>query len=450
MKVRRLFCAKDAVTRNASAVAAGAHFLLAALTVVCIVTALAISGDPRKGPGNLLLNAYGLLSFLVPAWFVWGGKILISPVFSLRSVFALDASAVPFFTLAAGFRYTRDFSRFAEGSALLSAFGVKGLSLTIVVIALMEAVAIGALAYKLFPPETVRRKSRPRTARKAVETAPFTVVRMPLDGEIPLMREPVLPNPVDDMLLEELPLCNDEPAQGAELLAGDYTVIAEPGEYGDSFANLIVSAPDYFQLPDCLLEKGEDGQEGEGAREGEGAPGADIHEALESLSPALDGLDTALNDLFAGLPPAEKDAAAGSFDGRDAEADPDTPAGRVDQAGSAVLDDPDAFDTLAGRVDQAGSALLDVSAAPDSPAGRVDQAGSALFDESDALDTPAGRVGQAGSALFDDPAAPDTLAGRVDQAGSAVLDDPDAFDTLAGRVDHEIGRASCRERVSQS
>ncbi|MDR1231531.1 MAG: DNA translocase FtsK, partial [Spirochaetaceae bacterium] len=302
MKAISLFFAKNTLIRNASVIAAFVLLLLAALTVIFIFYALALPGA-AKGPGDLLLNAYGLFSLLIPAWFIWGGAILLSPVFSFRSVFALDASTVPFFTLATGFHYTRNFARFAENSAMLSALGLQGVSLTIVVIALMETVAIGALAYKLFPVAAVRRKSRrAQPARKPSGTdtkkhihtddyfvmrnqpaKPFTVIKTPLQGEIPLplsiMKEPELPNPVDDVVLEAGPV------------ADNFTVLAEPEKNNDSFADLIISAPDYFQLPDCLKEEEADPDDD-----------ADIRNALESLSPALDGLDMVLNDLFAGIP----------------------------------------------------------------------------------------------------------------------------------------------------
>ena len=310
MKIGSLFSAKKSLTRNASGkrtisivrtvsiTVAFALVLLAAIAVVCMAATLAVPGDPRKGLGNLFLNAYGLLAFLVPAWFVWGATILWSPVFSPRAIFALDTSVVPFFTLAAGFYHTREFARFAENNPVLTVLGLHGFSLTIVAAALLETVVIGALAYKLFPHIPIRRKDfRYPVAPNARKTtlseasinerlragtildfaedhpdmprnypAPFTVIRAPLYGEIPLGRGPELPNPVDDMILEVDPVFT---------------------ESDNDLVNVSRSKPD----DEVFANQTND----------------DLRATIESLSPALTDLDMVLNDLLAGLPPVARE-----------------------------------------------------------------------------------------------------------------------------------------------
>jgi hypothetical protein len=289
MKFGNSFFAKHTLIRRLSITAAFTLFFFAVLTAAFVAIALIFPNASHRGLGRSLLNAYGLFAFLVPAWLVWASTILLSPVFSSRAIFALNASVVPFFTLATGFYFSRDFARFAEISPVLIVLGRHGYSLTIVVLALTEAVAIGALAYKLFPQVFVRRKKvrsavrRTGTGKQArtgeifdyaggqsgtAATAPFVVVRTPLYGEIPLMREPEMPNPVDDVVLEEV--------------------------MRDMVPDPVQSAigADGLEARDRLAENPAE----------EALTDSAIRDALESLSPALTDLDMILNDLLSETP----------------------------------------------------------------------------------------------------------------------------------------------------
>ncbi|MDR0638614.1 MAG: DNA translocase FtsK [Spirochaetaceae bacterium] len=427
MKAGSLFSAKNSlsrnasVARNASIAVAFTLILLAAIAVVCVAVALAVPGNPRKGLGNLFLNAYGLLAFLVPAWFVWGATILWSPIFSPRAIFALDTSIVPFFTLAAGFYYTRRFARFAENSPVLTVLGLHGFSLTIVAIALMETVVIGVLAYKLFPQTPMRRKGfrypvSPKTRKTTLSeadinerlregtildfaedhpdmprsyTEPFTVIRTPLYGEIPLVREPELPNPVDDVILEV------DPA----FTGNDNDLVEEPRREPDVSEN---DAGDEEHL----------------------------RETIESLSPALTDLDMVLNDLLAEIPPTAREDAV-TLDG---------PEHLVDDLNESVsplllngtelevedaFEQPTVIDEFAKPVElETAEGTVELDELDEVSA--VDEIGEVeALDEPEELNEPEER-GEAG-----EPAA---LAAAFDTADTSIeIEEIDEFDKAAGQ-----------------
>jgi S-DNA-T family DNA segregation ATPase FtsK/SpoIIIE len=350
MTADRFFSAKNSITRNISIAAAFALTGVAIVTAVFICAAL-VSGTPN-GLGNFLLEAYGLFSLLIPAWFVWGAVVLWSPVFAPRSLFSLDASVAPFFTLTAGFSVTRDFARFAENSPLLTALGRNGFSLTMVVIALLEAVAIGTFAYKLFPKTFIRRKmppqprprwqSVPQTADgeqsggvvlpgpdfaddsgiSAMYSEPFTVVREPVYAKMPLVRKPELPNPVDDIVLDaDTGTAFDIINRARELRKTAGSLYA--GEGDTVLPDLKISAPENFLLPECLRELPE-----ELLPEDENASAT-----LQTPAPALSDLDLVLNDLLADTSPAPEAAVSAGLGSLDAAVLDDTPVDQTGQAG---------------------------------------------------------------------------------------------------------------------
>ncbi|MDR1468607.1 MAG: DNA translocase FtsK [Spirochaetaceae bacterium] len=431
MKVGSLFSAKNGLTRNASIArnvsiaTAFALVLLAATVVVCIAVALAVPGDSRKGLGNVFLNAYGLLSFLVPAWFVWGATILWSPVFSPRAIFALDTSIVPFFTLAAGFYHTREFARFAENSPVLTVLGPHGFSVTIVAIALMETVIIGALAYKLFPHTPMRRKEFrypvPPKARKTTlseadlnerlrtgtildfaedhpdmpsYTEPFTVIRNPLYyGEIPLVKEPALPNPVDDVILEADPAftASDNGPDNdllEDLLCEPGIAIPEGAADGDLHDTPDVAdgtdTPDVIDTTNVINT----------------TDVINTIDAIESLSPALTDLDMVLNDLLAEMPQNAPDERA-ALDARDA------PVERVHG-----LDSPHTPDTRE-ELDERGATPVVL----DDFSGVIDKDAEPVVAEVEPLD----ELGEVGT--LDEPDEPEEC-GELEEPTLAALDAP--------------------------
>jgi hypothetical protein len=66
-----IFSAKNSLCRNISIASAFGLTFLAAAVLLFIIMGLVAPGSAPKGLGNHLLDAYGLLSLFIPAWFVW-------------------------------------------------------------------------------------------------------------------------------------------------------------------------------------------------------------------------------------------------------------------------------------------------------------------------------------------------------------------------------------------
>ncbi len=100
--------------RRVAIFAAGAVLLvgsaLLALSILLAVFPLAAVSSSLVAPGVLLYGAYGLSSFLVPVFFLAAAVLLLVSITTLRGVFLLGFSCVPFFTVVVAERLCRSLS----------------------------------------------------------------------------------------------------------------------------------------------------------------------------------------------------------------------------------------------------------------------------------------------------------------------------------------------------
>ncbi|MDR2193067.1 MAG: DNA translocase FtsK [Treponema sp.] len=103
--------------------------------------------------GAFFANAYGILAFAVPLYFLWGAVLLMDPTYKPARIFAFGSSLVVFVTLAIGYNYFHQFDALSETSEFLQLTGRVGYICIILFCILIELIAILILNELLFQKE---------------------------------------------------------------------------------------------------------------------------------------------------------------------------------------------------------------------------------------------------------------------------------------------------------
>ncbi|MDR0688730.1 MAG: hypothetical protein LBG08_00475, partial [Spirochaetaceae bacterium] len=104
-------------------------------------------------PVDFLTNAYGMLAFLIPLYFLGMALLLADPRYKPERIFILNAGVFPFLTLAIGFAFLRDFADYSVQISLLVSLGRTGFCLLVITLTFIEGIIIMALVSLFFPPE---------------------------------------------------------------------------------------------------------------------------------------------------------------------------------------------------------------------------------------------------------------------------------------------------------
>ncbi|MDR3334636.1 MAG: DNA translocase FtsK [Treponema sp.] len=120
---------------------------------ISIGGALFATAGILPGLGGFFVDSYGLLAFIVPIYLLYAAFLLADPIYRPSRVFILSCAAVPFFTLALGFTFIRDFEFWAEQFVFLDLAGKGGLSFIVILLTLLEVLIIIAFVNLLFPGE---------------------------------------------------------------------------------------------------------------------------------------------------------------------------------------------------------------------------------------------------------------------------------------------------------
>ena len=104
-------------------------------------------------PGSFFVSSYGVLAFIIPAYLIFAAFILADPIYRPGRIFLLGGLIIPFFTLALGFYWIREFESIGVGS-FLGRIGKPGIGFSVFLLTALEAAAIIFLYTVLF----VRRK----------------------------------------------------------------------------------------------------------------------------------------------------------------------------------------------------------------------------------------------------------------------------------------------------
>jgi S-DNA-T family DNA segregation ATPase FtsK/SpoIIIE len=133
------------------------------LGVLAVVFTFSISaslfGVPAMNSalGDFFSDSYGILSFAIPAYFIFAAIILLDNTFRPRSFFFLNSALFPFLTLAVSFSFIRDYDYYAGQFSLLDAVGKNGFSFITVAFTMLECFIITSLASVFFPASPARK-----------------------------------------------------------------------------------------------------------------------------------------------------------------------------------------------------------------------------------------------------------------------------------------------------
>jgi S-DNA-T family DNA segregation ATPase FtsK/SpoIIIE len=156
--LKEVFTQEVSKFRLIAIIAGGILGFLSIILGVSITGALFGAESFLFGIGTFLVNAYGVLSFAIPAYIFFAAFILAEPVYRPQRIFILNAILIPFLTLAVGFVFIRDFDNFSLSIPLLHSLGRSGFSFFIVLLTTVEGIAITLFMSMLFPHEYEKRE----------------------------------------------------------------------------------------------------------------------------------------------------------------------------------------------------------------------------------------------------------------------------------------------------
>ena len=102
-------------------------------------------------PGIFFARSYGILALLIPVFLAYAAFILADPRWRPERIFILSSCIFPFFTLAIGFTFVRDFEYRSGQFAFLDFAGKTGFSFVMVLLTIMEVLALRMIKNALFP-----------------------------------------------------------------------------------------------------------------------------------------------------------------------------------------------------------------------------------------------------------------------------------------------------------
>jgi len=120
------------------------------------------------GPGLFFVRSFGILSLLIPVFFVFAAIILADSTWKPDRIFLLNGFVIPFLTLSFGFAFIRDFDIRSLQFAFLSLTGKTVFSMIIISITVIEVIALMLLRNVLF----LKDNPKPRYRKKPLLLPP--------------------------------------------------------------------------------------------------------------------------------------------------------------------------------------------------------------------------------------------------------------------------------------
>jgi S-DNA-T family DNA segregation ATPase FtsK/SpoIIIE len=115
-----------------------------------VTAALFDLGGVLAGPGSFFVRSYGILAFFIPGYLVYAAFLLADPRYRPDRIFILASFIFPFFTLALGVYWIRNFSAIAESSAFFAKAGKTGIGFIIIITTVLEGLVISLFRVLLF------------------------------------------------------------------------------------------------------------------------------------------------------------------------------------------------------------------------------------------------------------------------------------------------------------
>jgi S-DNA-T family DNA segregation ATPase FtsK/SpoIIIE len=121
-----------------------------------------------KEPGTFFVRAFGMMAFIIPAYFFWASFTLADPVYKADKLFLLCISIIPLITLAFGFGILKDFDQWSATNAFFAKAGKIGFSAVILIITIIECLIIAALKIVFFKNDTLLPKKESPQYKKEI------------------------------------------------------------------------------------------------------------------------------------------------------------------------------------------------------------------------------------------------------------------------------------------
>jgi S-DNA-T family DNA segregation ATPase FtsK/SpoIIIE len=114
-------------------------------------------------PGFFFVRSYGILAFLIPVYLLFAAFLLADPQYRPERIFLLGGLMPPFFTLALGFYWIREFETLRMTSRFIGRAGKLGIGFFIVILAALEVLVVFLLRYVLFSGIAARKNGKKKT-----------------------------------------------------------------------------------------------------------------------------------------------------------------------------------------------------------------------------------------------------------------------------------------------
>ncbi|MCL2233103.1 MAG: FtsK/SpoIIIE domain-containing protein, partial [Treponema sp.] len=134
---------------------------------ISIIAAFLETGTLLSAPGSFFGASFGGLALIIPAFFLYAAFILAEPKYQPEHIFILGSIVFPFFTLALGFFWIREFESLREISPFIARAGRMGIGFFAFFLVSLEVLVIVLLRLLFFKREPaqeevpLRRRSTP-------------------------------------------------------------------------------------------------------------------------------------------------------------------------------------------------------------------------------------------------------------------------------------------------
>ena len=118
-------------------------------------------------PGSFFIRSYGFLSFIIPVYFLYAALLLADPAYRPDRIFILCGVIFPFFTLALGFYWIREFETLGTGASFIVRAGKLGIGFFVLFLTGIEILFIVFLRSLIFFRN--REKGQQRESRGGVK-----------------------------------------------------------------------------------------------------------------------------------------------------------------------------------------------------------------------------------------------------------------------------------------
>ena len=165
-----------------------------------LVSAFFNPGSLLSMPGSFLIRCYGLLAFIIPAWFLYAAFLLADPAYRPEQILILCGIIFPFFTLATGFYWIREFETIRGQSSLIAWAGKIGTGFFVFFIAALEILTIILLRVSLFSRKQADMALREEPEENLSPPLEFSRAKAPLEQErvTPLVEKDSVTPPLED------------------------------------------------------------------------------------------------------------------------------------------------------------------------------------------------------------------------------------------------------------